>query len=111
MEKKRLTSIKTKIIDLSNGKYEVLPGFGSNYVLTRDGMRLSRVRILATVVDKFLSDSGRYAAITLDDGSDTIRAKAFNAVAVFDNLSVGDLVDFIGKVREYQGELYLVPEL
>ncbi len=111
MEKKRLTSIKTRIADINSGSFVVLPGFESNYVLTKDGMRLSRVRVLATVVDKFLSDSGKYAAITLDDATDTIRAKAFNAVSVFDPFAAGDVVDFIGKVREYQGELYLVPEL
>lgn len=111
MEKKRLTALKTRIADVNSGNYVVLPGFESNYVLTKSGMRLSRVRLLATIVDKFLSDSGRYAAITLDDGTDTIRAKAFNAVSIFDPISLGDLVDFIGKVREYQGELYLVPEL
>jgi RPA family protein len=111
MEIKRLTAAKTKISDVTTGKYVALPGFESNYVLAKDGQRLSRVRILATIVDKFLSESGRFAAITLDDSTDTIRAKAFNAVAVFDPLSAGDIVDFVGKVREYQGELYLVPEI
>ncbi len=111
MEIKRLTAAKTKIADITSGKYTVLPGFESNYVLTKSGMQLSRVRLLATIVDKFLSESGRFAAITLDDGTDTIRAKAFNAVAVFDPLSAGDIVDFVGKVREYQGEIYLVPEI
>lgn len=111
MEIKRLTAMKTKIADISSGKYVVLPGFESNYILTKNGVRLSRVRILATVVDRFLSESGRYAAMTLDDGTDTIRAKAFNVVSIFDPFSVGDIVDFVGKLREYQGEIYLVPEL
>ena len=111
MEIKRLTTIKSKISDIVSGRYVVLPGFESNYVLTQNGMRLSRARILATVVDKFLSESGRYAAMTIDDGTDTIRAKAFNAVSVFEPFAVGDLVDFVGKLREYQGEIYLVPEI
>ncbi len=106
-----MTALKARIADITCGKYAVMPGFESNYVLTRNGMRLSRVRILATVVDKFLSESGRYAAVTLDDGTDTIRAKAFNAVSVFDPISAGDIIDFVGKLREYQGELYLIPEI
>ena len=106
-----MTALKARIADITSGKYAVMPGFESNYVLTRNGMRLSRVRILATVVDKFLSESGRYAAVTLDDGTDTIRAKAFNAVSVFDPISAGDIIDFVGKLREYQGELYLIPEI
>ncbi len=111
MEIKRLTAVKARIADIASGNYVVLPGFESNYVLTKNGMQLSRVRLLVTIVDKFLSESGRYAAMTLDDGTDTIRAKAFNAVAVFDPFSMGDIVDFIGKLREYQGEIYLVPEI
>ena len=111
MEMKRLTAIKTNIASLTNGNYVTLPGFEPNYILTKTGMRLSRIRLIATVVDKFLSESGKYAAMTLDDGSDTIRVKAFNAVSIFEPFSVGNIVDFVGKVREYQGEIYLVPEL
>ena len=111
MERKRLTAVKTKIIPLVNGKFVKQEGFNPNYVLTPNGMRLSRIKIMATIVDKFLSESGRFASITLDDGSSTIRAKAFNAVNIFDNFSTGDIIDFIGRVKEYQGEIYLVPEI
>jgi len=111
MEMKRLTSIKTNIVNIVSGDYVVLPGFEPNYIITKNGVRLSRVRVLATVVDKFLSESGRYAAMTLDDGTDTIRAKAFNAVSMFEPFAMGDLVDSIGKLREYQGEIYLMPEI
>jgi RPA family protein len=79
--------------------------------LTKLGLRLSRARILGTVVDKFISESGKLASITLDDGSDTIRAKVFNVVTMFDNLSIGDVVDVIGRLREYQNEIYIMPEV
>ena len=110
MEKKRLTAIKTKIKNITGGKYVVQEGFNPNYILTGNGMRLSRVRVLATIVDKFLSDTNRFASITLDDSTDTIRAKIFNAVSIFDNFSVGDLADVVGRIREYQGEVYILPE-
>lgn len=111
MEKKRLTAMKARISQVTAGKYVVQPGFESNYVLTSAGIRVSRVRLLGTVVDKFLSETGRFATITLDDGTDTIRAKVFNAVSQFDTVQVGDTVDLVGKVREYQGELYVLPEI
>lgn len=111
MEKKRLTAIKTRIKNITSGKYVVREGFEPNYVLTKRGELLSRARVLATVVDKFVSETGKFASLTLDDGTDTIRAKVFNAVSMLDNIAVGDIVDVIGRVREYQGEIYMAPEV
>ncbi len=111
MEKKRLTAVKTRIGPVISGKYIVQEGFEPNYVLSSDGMRLSRVRIMATVVDKFIAQSGKLSSITVDDGSGTIRAKMFNSSTYFDGVSEGDIVDVIGRVREYGGELFLIPEV
>ncbi|MBI3190261.1 hypothetical protein HYZ41_01005 [archaeon] len=111
MEKKRITSVKTKISAITKGKYVAQEGFDPSYVLSNLGQRLSRVRVCATVVDKFLSDTGKFAAVTLDDGTDTIRTKVFNAVSMFEDISVGNIVDVIARVKEYNGEIYLVPEI
>ncbi len=111
MEKKRIHSVKTRIKPLTSGRYIAQEGFNPNYVLTKHGTRLSRVRILATVVDKFISESGKFASVTLDDGTDTVRAKVFNAVSMFDSIGVGSEIDLIARVKEYQGEIYLAPEI
>src|SRR3989344_1901267 len=111
MEKKRIHSVKTRIKDITSGRYVAQEGFNPNYVLTKYGLRLSRVRVLATVVDKFISEGGKFASITLDDGSDTIRVKVFNAVSMYDNIGAGSEVDVIARVKEYQGEVYLAPEI
>ncbi len=111
MEKKRIHSVKTRIKPIVSGRFIVQDGFNPNYVLTNHGTRLSRVRIWATVVDKFLAESGKFAAITIDDGTDTIRVKAFGGVSIFDNVGVGSDIDLIGRVKEYQGEIYLMPEI
>jgi len=110
MENKRLTAIKTKINPILSGRYITREGFLPNYVLTPDGMKLSRVRILATIVDKYVAESGKFASITLDDSSATIRSKAFNNVSIFEGYDVGNIVDVIGKIREYNGEIYLQTE-
>ncbi len=111
MERKRLTAIKTRIKPVVTGTYITQPGFESNYVLTDTGIRHSRVRIMATIVDKFLSESGKLASITLDDGTATIRAKIFNTSAFFDKVSIGDVVDLVGRLKEYQGEIFVLPEI
>ena len=111
MEKKRISSVKTRIKSIATGRYVPQDGFNPNYVLSTNGIRLSRVRIIATVVDKFLAESGKFASITIDDGTDTIRVKVFNAVSMYDNIGVGSEVDVIARVKEYQGEIYLTPEI
>ena len=111
MERERLTAIKMNIKQIVTGRFIKQEGFTPSYILTKLGLRLSRTRILGTVVDKFISESGKLASITLDDGSDTIRAKVFNDVTMFDNLSIGDTVDVIGRLREYQNEIYIMPEV
>ncbi len=111
LEQKRLTAIKVKISDITNGDYKVEEGFTPNYILSKDGKKLSRVRILATVVSVFESDDGQFTSITLDDGTDTIRVKTFKGMKLLKDAKVGDLVDVIGRVREYNGEIYIIPEI
>jgi RPA family protein len=109
-ELKRMTAIKTTIKDIVNGLYLEQEGFAPNYVLTSDGRRLSRVRILATVVSHFISEDQKFAAIKLDDATDTIDARIFGGISLFENLQEGDIIDLIGKVRQYKGDNYIIAE-
>lgn len=108
---KRQTAHRTWISNLSQSKYVKQEGWDPNYV-ELDGKQVSRVSLLATVVSKFVSEDGNYAAITIDDGSDTIRVKAFGPdVAVIKDLQVGVIIRFVGKVKEYNEELHLSAEV
>jgi len=70
----------------------------------------TKARVLATVVDKFLSSKGNYGALTLDDATETIRAKVFNQdLAKISTIEIGDIIDVLCSIREYEGEVYLVP--
>ena len=111
VERKRLTAIKTEIKDIIDGRYVKAEGFESNYVITPNGLKISRARILGTVMTKFITEDGNYGFIVLDDETDTLRVKAFKNTKIFDNIEVGDLVDVIGKIREYDEEIYLSPEI
>ncbi|RLI99743.1 MAG: hypothetical protein DRP06_02990 [Candidatus Aenigmatarchaeota archaeon] len=82
-----------------------------NYVEMEDGTQISRVRILATVLDKYVSEDGNYASLTLDDTTDTIRCKIFKELDIIETIEKGDLVDLIGKIKEYNGERYIQPEI
>lgn len=108
---KRQIAYKTWINTLSSGRYVKCEGWDPNYVDLGD-KQISRVNILATVVSKFASEDGNYAALTLDDGSDTIRVKAFGPdVPKLTSVEVGDIIRFVGKVKEYNEEIHLSPEV
>jgi len=111
VEIKRLTAKKSGISEVTKGKFFKKPGFESNYVLTHLGRRLSRVRVLGLVVDKFMNADSSYSAITIDDSSDTVRCKFFGGLKIFDGVEAGSIVDVVGKVREYNGEIYIAPEI
>lgn len=108
----RSTAKKVKIEDLVHGEYVQSPEGEPNLLITPWEEELLRVNIIATVVDKFVRDDGGYATLRLDDGSATIRAKAWSeGVEEMESFEVGDLVKVVGKVREYEGEVHLVPEI
>jgi len=111
MEVKRLTAKKASIGEIINGKFIKKSGFESSYVLTNLGRKLSRVRVLGLIVDKFISPDEKYATITLDDSTETIRCKAFINTKIFDGFGSGDLVDVFGKLKEYNEEIYIMPEI
>ena len=108
----RSTARKVKIEDLSEGEYVQTPEGEPNYLVTPWDQELLRANIIGTIVDKFIRDDEEYAVLHLDDGSGTIRAKAWSEdVGKFMEFEVGDLVTVVGKVREYEGEIHIVPEI
>ncbi|NIO22498.1 MAG: hypothetical protein GTN38_00540 [Candidatus Aenigmarchaeota archaeon] len=107
----RQTARKVRVWDVMNGSFVKREGFEPSFVLTQQGEEISRARMLGTVVSRFVADDGNYASVTIDDGSDTIRLKVFKTAKPLDSLEIGDVVDVVGKVREYEGEIYVIPEV
>jgi len=108
---KRQTAKKVRLWDLMNGDFVKKEGFEPSYIKTRTGENISRAHVIGTVVSVFKSDDGNFVSVTIDDGSDTMRLKAFNETEVIEKLEEGSIVDVVGKVREYNGENYLIPEV
>lgn len=124
---KRYTAKKVRIADITNGKYFAgsrsigtkaegdstgRAFFKASYVITPLGEKVSRANIIATVTDKFKSPEGNYATVTIDDGTDAIQARVFGEdVPILEKVEKGSLVIVIGKVKEYQGEVYINAEV
>jgi len=111
---KRLPAKKVRIFNLVNGKF--FPGnkeeMKPSYLITPLGEKISRVNLVGSVTDKFLSEDENYSTITLDDGSQAIRVKSFKEkVGLLKNIELGDLVLVIGKLKEFNEEVYVNTEI
>ncbi len=104
---KKPIAYKLWIRDLVNGRINE----GERCVEVRD-LKVKKARILGSVIRKYESEDGKYAFIVLDDGSSSIRIKAFReSVPELKKVKVGDILDVIGRVRFKDSEIYLVPEI
>ncbi|MEE8401710.1 MAG: OB-fold nucleic acid binding domain-containing protein [Candidatus Hydrothermarchaeaceae archaeon] len=103
--------MKVRIKDITSGKFKKEGSEWESYLLTPLNEKAARVRVLATVVSKFVSDNGKYANISLDDATDTITSRAFDdSVKLIESTKEGDIVDVIGRVKEYKDEKYISAE-
>jgi RPA family protein len=113
MEFKRMPAVKTRIVDIVNGKYfsAEKEKMKAAFVVTSFGQKISRVNLIATVIDKFVSEDGNYCSLTLDDGTSLIKSKTFKEdTKILKDYELGDLILLIGKLREYNGEVYINAE-
>jgi len=112
METLRQTTKIAKISDITEGNFVRKEGMEPSYVLTKLGEKISRAKIVGVVVNKFMSEDGGYSSVTIDDDGDAIRVKAFQENSdFFDDFNVGDNVMLIGKVKDYNDEKYIIPEI
>ncbi|MFW9925587.1 MAG: OB-fold nucleic acid binding domain-containing protein [Candidatus Thorarchaeota archaeon] len=115
MQRERMTAVRASISDIVNGNYGDDTG---PHVVSPFGVELRRVVVVGFVVNKFYrdgDDSGkrRFESITLDDGTDTIRVKVWGDedAAMLEGVKENILALVIGKVRKYEDEAYIVPEI
>jgi len=112
MEVKRQIAIRSRISDLANSIFVKKEGLEPSYVLTDLGLKISKAKIVGTVVDKFISEDGNYSSITVADDTGTIRVKAFKEdVNIFEKINLGDLVAIVGKIKQYSDENYIIPQI
>ncbi|MBI5148923.1 hypothetical protein HZA33_04560 [Candidatus Pacearchaeota archaeon] len=104
--KKRQTAFKLKLADLHSSHIE-------NGIVEIGNKKVSRVNIIANVIDKFISEGERrFASLTIDDASSQIRVKTFgDDLEKFNNVEIGDTILVIGNTRFFNNELYILPEI
>lgn len=108
----RQTAYKVWISDLINKQVQKEEGEWSPSYILIDNKRVSRVNIIANVVMKYKAEDGGYSTLTVDDSSSDIQVKAWKEDAtLMEDIGIGATVLLIGKVREYNSQIYLIPEI
>lgn len=106
-----MPSKRTWICNLIKGAFNKSEGWNPAYV-EYNGEKYARVSVVATAVAKFISEDGNYGALTLDDGTETIRLKTFGPdVLKVRDVAVSSVVRCVGKTRQYNEETYIAPEI
>lgn len=107
---KREVATKTKIKEIIGGKYIKEEGWKPNYILTLDGNIITRVNLIGTIISNPTIEENNQN-LTLDDGSGKVMLRSFENGVLLSKCVLGDVINVIGKPREYLGSKYIIPEI
>jgi len=109
--RKRNIAYKLRIGDVLKGK--PMMDEGKFLFLELGDKKVVRINVLANCVDKYIQEGERqFASLTVDDASGQIKLKAFGEdIGPLKDSLQGDTLQVIGNVREWNGELYIIPEV
>jgi RPA family protein len=107
---KRQVAYKLLISSILKGEYTKGEEWNPSYILF-DNKQISRVNIIATIIDKQDDVNSAYKSMIVDDGSGTIGIRTFEDNNRIGNIGVGNSVLIIGRPREFGNERYIVPEI
>ena len=107
---KRGIAYRFRIKDLAGGEY-VAGGTIDNPTYVKLGdLKVSRVDLLGKVLEK--SDSDGLSSMTLQDKTGKIKIKVFgNDSIIAKEVTIGDLVRVIGKIRQDSIERFVLGEI
>lgn len=80
-----------------------------NHLLTIKNEKIYRVNLIAVVVNK--EKIGSITNLLVDDGTSELIVRSFEEDKYVEELGVGDVLLVIGRVRMYNNEKYLAPEI
>ena len=103
----RYISYKVFISNILNANF-VKDDISAGYIKLNE-INVSRVNIIATIVYKYEDLS--YASAVIDDGTGKISLRSFENKNAFSMVDIGDVILAIGKIREFNGEKYILPEI
>lgn len=105
----RYPAIKVAIEDLEKGQYVEERDQNPNYILVRGGSKIVRINVIATIVYKEMR--GTISNFLIDDSTAKMTLRFFEENKTALDLEIGEVVLIIGRVRVYNQEKYIFPEI
>lgn len=105
----RAPAIKTSSVEISSGEFYPGDEQNSAYLLTSSGKKLFRVSFFATILQK--ETIGSVTTFYVDDGLGQLPLRCFEENKNQSLLTIGDVILIIGKIRKYNQEVYISPEI
>lgn len=108
MDQPRYCAVRVFIAELLSGELVTEPEQGI-FLYTTSGEKINRVNVMGAVLHK--ETVGTITNLLVDDGTGKILVRFFEESVVLQNIMAGAPILIVGKVREYNGERYLSPEI
>ncbi len=105
----RQIAYKILLSTIINNEYVIEKEQEPNYLKIFPNLKIYRANVIAIVVGK--EKIGMITNILLDDSSEKITARIFEESKSIKNVEIGDCVQLIGKIRVYNEEKYISPEI
>ncbi|MEK6950322.1 MAG: hypothetical protein AABX13_01195 [Nanoarchaeota archaeon] len=104
------TMISEKITLRDAQESEYFPGEDEpSYLFTSSQRKVVRCNIFATIIGK--EEVGNITNLILDDGTAQLVLRSFEPTSRVRALQLGEVIAVMGRVRVYNGERYLSPEI
>jgi len=104
---KRQTAYWMPVGELTDGIFT--KGDDGTHYKTKEGIIISRVNVVGVVLSKETADF--VESITIEDWTGKISVKSFDKKDFFDNVEVENMVNIVGKIREYNGVPFISAEI
>ena len=108
---KRSIAYKLGIDELIKGKFVREDGWQPSYIITENGDKVSRINLIGIAVSKSEENEANYQTILIEDGGGKIPLKMFGNNIPINNIGVGSIINLIGRIREFNKETYISPEI
>jgi hypothetical protein len=109
--RKRNVAYKLRIGDILKGVPQM--DEGKFLFLELGDRKVVRVNMIANCVDKFVQEGEKqFGSLTVDDASGQLKLKVFGEdVSRVADIMQGDTLQIVGNMREWNGEIYMIPEV
>ncbi len=83
----------------------------SSYLITKFGEKISRTKIIGSVLEKYIREDKKFGNVIIDDGTECIIVRVFeNDLDKIEKVNIGELVFVVGKIKNYNNENYIIPD-